>query len=101
MKYLAEKDGRLPNPRYLAIDPGVLEIEETKIAFGVANSNNVDILSVLDAIPILDLEVLYTRTSWSNPEIQNRLQTVEKYEVLVPNAVPRRVAEIIFPCNGH
>ena len=96
MKYLAEKDGRLPNPRYLAIDPVVLEIEETKIALGVANSNNVDILSVLDAIPKLDLEVLYTRTDWSNPEIQNRLQMVEKYEVLVPNAVPRAMIVGVF-----
>ena len=91
MKYLAERDGRLPNPRYLAIAPEVLEIQGTKIALGIANSNNVDILLVSDAIPRMDLEVLYRRTDWSDPEIQARLQAAEKFELLVPNAVPREM----------
>ena len=91
MTYLAQRDGRLPNPRYLAIAPEVLEIEGTKIAFGVANSTSVDIFPVSEAIERLDLEVLYTRTDWSNPEIQTRLQAAEKFEVLVPDAVPRKL----------
>lgn len=91
MKYLAEKDGRLPSPRYLAISPEVLKIAGTRIAFGIANANTVEILPVLDAIPKLDLEVLYTRTDWSNPQIQSRLQAAEKYEVLVPDIVPRKM----------
>lgn len=96
MKYLAQMDGRLPHPRYLAIAPEVLDIEGTKIAFGVANSNNVEILPILDAIQKLDLEVLYTRTNWSNPEIQTRLQTAEKLEVLIPNTVPRELIVGVF-----
>ena len=96
MKYLAEKAGRLTNPRYLAIMPEVLELEGTKVAFGVANSNNVEILLVSEAIPKLDLEVLYTRTDWSNPDIQTRLQAAEKFEVLVLNGVPRKMIVGIF-----
>lgn len=91
MMYLAEQDGRLPNPRYLAIDPEVLTIRGTQIAFGIANSNNVEILPVAEAIPQLDLEVLYTRTDWASPDIQTRLQAAEKLEVLVPDGVPRRM----------
>ncbi|MDE0412180.1 MAG: hypothetical protein OXI37_08215 [Gammaproteobacteria bacterium] len=49
-----------------------------------------------DAIPQLDTEVLYSRTDWSNPEIQNRLQAAEKLEVLVPNAVPRELIVGVF-----
>ena len=91
MKYLAQRDGRLPNPRYLKISPNVLAIPGTKIAFGIANSTGVDILPVPEAIYRLDIEVLYTRTDWSDPEIQSRLQQAEKFEVLVPDAVPRKM----------
>ena len=96
MKYLAQRDGRLPNPRYLAINPEVLEIEGVKIAFGVANSTSVDILPIAEGIDRLDIDVLYTRTDWSDPEIQNRLQAAEKFEILVPNEVPRNLIVGVF-----
>ncbi len=89
MKFLAHQAGRLPNPRYLAIQPEVLEIPGTRIALGVANANNVEILPVADAIDRLDVEVLYTRTDWKDPAINLRLRAAEKFEVLIPDAVPR------------
>ena len=88
MEFLAQRDGRLPNPRYLGIHPEVLKIGGTRIAFGVANANGVEILSVEDAVLRLDAEVLYERTNWSDPAVQQRLQAAEKFEVLVPNNVP-------------
>ena len=91
MTYLAQRDGRLPDPRYLKISPNVLALPGTRIAFGIANSTGVEILPVAEAINRLDIEVLYTRTDWSNPEIQSRLQQAEKFEVLVPDAVPRKM----------
>ena len=96
MKYLAQRDGRLPNPRYLAIDPEVLEIDGVKIAFGVANSTGVAILPIAEGIDRLDIEVLYSWTDWSNPEIQNRLRAAEKLEILVPNEVPRNLIVGVF-----
>jgi len=89
MKYTAQKAERLVTPRYLAISPEVLRIPNSKIAFGVANSNDVTILSVVDALEHLDVEVLYTRTAWSDPEIQARLKSAEKLELLIPHCVPR------------
>jgi hypothetical protein len=89
MKFLAHQAGRLPNPRYLAIQPEVLEIPGTRIALGVANANDVELLSVADAIDRLDVEVLYTRTDWKDPAINLRLRAAEKFEVLIPAAVPR------------
>lgn len=88
MKFLAQRDGRLPNPRYLRIQPEVLKIEGTCIAFGVANANEVEILPVAEAVQKLDVEVLYERTNWSDPAVQQRLQAAEKFEVLVPHNVP-------------
>jgi hypothetical protein len=89
MKFLAHQAGRLPNPRYLVIQPEVLEIPGTRIALGVANANDVEILPVADAIDRLDVEVLYTRTDWKDPAINLRLRAAEKFEVLIPDAVPR------------
>ena len=91
MKYLAQREGRLPNPRYLKISPNVLKIPGTKIAFGIANSAGVEILPVAEAIDRLDIEVLYTETDWTNSEIQSRLQQAEKFEVLVPDTVPKKL----------
>lgn len=89
MKYLAHQDGRLPNPRYLAIKPEVLQTVGARIALGVANANNVEILTVPEAIDRLDVEVLYTRTDWKDPTVYARLRAAEKIEVLIPNIVPR------------
>lgn len=91
MKYIANKDGRLPSPKYLEISPEVLLIQGTRVAFGIANANGVDILPIENAIERLDIEVLYSRTDWSNGNIQNRLQIAEKCEVLIPNSVPRNL----------
>jgi hypothetical protein len=37
---------------------------------------------------MIDYEVLYSPTNWSDPLVQQRLQTAEKYEILVPRAIP-------------
>jgi hypothetical protein len=91
MKYLAHQAGRLPNPRYLAIKAEVLRIPGVRIAFGVANANEVEILPVADAAGRLDVEVLYSRTNWNDPAINLRLRAAEKVEVLVPTGVPREL----------
>jgi len=91
MKYLAQRDGRLPEPRYLAIKPTVLKHEGVRIAFGVANSPKAEILTITEALEKLDVEVLYTWTDWTDPAIQQRLSIAEKIEVLVPDCVPRKL----------
>ena len=88
MKFLAQQSGRLPNPRYLAIKPEVLHIPGVRIALGVANANDVEILPVADAVGRLDVEVLYARTNWRDPVINLRLRAAEKFEILIPDAVP-------------
>jgi hypothetical protein len=91
MKYLANKEGRLPNPKYLAISPQVLLTPNTRIAFGVANSNDVDIVPIEDGLEQLDVEVIYSRTKWSDPAIYQRLCNAEKFEVLIPKRIPKEL----------
>ncbi len=60
LKYLAQKAGRLPDPRYLAIAPDVLKRDGVRIALGVANATEVEILPIADALARgkMDVEVL-------------------------------------------
>ncbi len=90
LKYLAQKAGRLPDPRYLAIASDVLKRDGVRIALGVANATEVEILPLADALAHgkVDVEVLYLRTDWKDPVVQQRLQIVKKWEILVPDHVP-------------
>ena len=91
LKYLAQKAGRLPDPRYLAISQDVLKQDGVCIALGVANAINVEMMPLADALAHkkVDVEVLYQRTNWRDAAVQQRLQTVKKWEVLVSDHVPK------------
>lgn len=88
MCHVANMDGRIPNPKYLSINPNVLKIEGVKITLGIANKAGTELLNVEDGLEQLDTEVLYNRTEWDDPGIQVRLQIAEKCEILVPKIVP-------------
>lgn len=88
MKYVAQNDGRLPNPVYLSIDPRVLQLDGVLFTDDVANKIGVEPISRARANETFDFPVLYTRTEWRDPEVQVRRQRAERYEVLVPNFVP-------------
>jgi len=96
MIFRAKQEGRLLSPRYLGISTDVLRIPGVKVAFGVANANNTEIIDLPDAIERMDIEVLYSRTDWHDPKVQARLQSAEKMELLVPNIVPRPLIVGLF-----
>jgi hypothetical protein len=54
----------------------------------MANTNNIKFHTMDQARTLIDYDVLYTRTNWSDSLIQQRLQAAEKYEILVPGAIP-------------
>lgn len=96
MCYAAKQEGRIANPRYLAISPHVLDTPGLKISFDIANKSGVDILDFEHAIGELDSEVLYTRTDWRDPDINARLRRAERFEILVPDAVPVSLIKGVF-----
>lgn len=58
MAFHAKNDGRLPNLRYLGINPQILKTDGAKITFGVANSDSVEIPPADEAVERLDTEVI-------------------------------------------
>lgn len=89
MEFLAKKDGRIVQSRFLTIEPSVLELPGVKMSLGVSNKNDVPIQEPSSAFDAMDTEVVFSRTNWKDPAIQSRLKVAKKYEVLVPTQVER------------
>lgn len=89
MEFRAREEGRIEQSIFLQIHPDVLAIDGVCFAPDVSNKSGVAIHPIRDAVKqkLIDFKVLYTRTDWSNPAIQARLQQAEKSELLVPDHV--------------
>jgi hypothetical protein len=89
MEYVAKAEGRIVSSVILNIHTDVLQIDGTRFTAGVSNKADAVTYSLKDAMEIIDFDMLYgPRKDWRNPEIQARLQQVEKYEILVPDHIP-------------
>jgi hypothetical protein len=91
MEYLARKDGRIVDTIFLEIHPSVLQFPDVMFTPDVANKAGVETIPIAEAATIIDYAVLYTRTDWTDPSIQERLKAAEKCEVLVPTFIPLKL----------
>jgi len=88
MLFRAMQDARIAVPIYLEIHPDVIRVDGVMYTDDVSNKAGVEIRTLDRARQTVDFEVLYTRTNWKDPEIQRRLQQVEKCELLIPDHIP-------------
>ncbi|MCU1303583.1 MAG: hypothetical protein JWQ87_3867 [Candidatus Sulfotelmatobacter sp.] len=88
MEYVARQEGRIGDTIFLEVHPSVIHWEGVLFVPGMANTNGITFHPIDEARGMIDYEVLYTRTNWSDPQVQLRLQAAEKYEILVPRAIP-------------
>jgi len=88
MEYVARQEGRITDSVFLHIHPDILQVDGVKFTADVSNKAGVVIQSIDEAKEVIDFEVLYTRTNWKDPEIQQRLKQAEKCEILVPDYIP-------------
>ena len=82
------QEQRVPDIRHLCVEPSILLEPGVLFASDISNKAGVELKSLENAVDEIDFEVIYTRTNWSDPEIQARLRAAEKCEILVPNAIP-------------
>lgn len=88
MEYLARQDGRIGDSIFLEIHPSVMQFPSVMFTPDVSNKADVEAVPIIQATELIDFEVLYSRTDWSDQAIQQRLKQAEKYEVLVPCHIP-------------
>ncbi|CAN7343614.1 DarT ssDNA thymidine ADP-ribosyltransferase family protein [Bradyrhizobium sp. LjRoot220] len=87
MVHTAMNDERKLDPVYLEIHPNVIKLPNVMITNAPSNQAGIVRVPAATALDQLDLEVIYTRTDWSNADIQSRLQKAEKYEILIPTGL--------------
>lgn len=87
MEYVAVKDGRIGDSRFLKIDPTVLMSDGVLISKEVSNKAGALPQPADKMINELDLKVIYTRTDWKDSKIQGRLREARKSELLVPDHI--------------
>lgn len=88
MEYLAKKEGRIAQTVFLQINPEVAKLPGVLISDAVANKAGVQPRPAAEMLDEIDLEVIYTRTNWKDADVQARLKSAKRYELLVPDSVP-------------
>jgi hypothetical protein len=88
MEHVARQEGRIGDTIFLEIHPDVLLWEGVKFTADVSNKSGVEVYSIEEARDMIDYQVLYTRTDWTDPAIKTRLQQAGKCEILVPTKIP-------------
>jgi hypothetical protein len=90
MAHVAMHDERALDPVYLEIDPKVIKLPNVMITNAPSNQNGVVRVAAATALDGLDLEVIYSRTDWTDAAVQARLQAAEKYEILIPGSLAKQ-----------
>ena len=98
MELLARQAGHIQDTIFLQINPAVIYNDGVQFTSEVANKSGAILHTMEEAKTLIDFEVLYTRTDWSNPAIQQRLLNAEKCEILVPTLIPLNMIRN-FPNN--
>ena len=88
MEYRAREDGRIIKSCFLRINPIILHRNGVLFCPDVSNKSGVVPLTLEQAVAVMDFEVIYDRTNWSDPVIRQRRTQARKYELLVPGRIP-------------
>lgn len=87
MQYVKKQNSEIPNPIWLEIDASVLFEDKTIFSDTVANASGSKIYDIDKLDRHVDLEVLWSRTNWSDPAIQHRRRVAKKSEIMVANKI--------------
>lgn len=88
MEYTARvKNKSIKESKFIPISTDVLSWDGIRFTAGVANESGSKLLTLDEASETIDFEVIYDRTDWNDPEIQERIQAAKKYELLIPRSI--------------
>lgn len=87
MEFAARKDGRIERSIFLRIKPEVIHLPGVLMTVDVSNQSGIVPGAPAVVLPLLDLEVLYSKTNWKDAEIRKRLAAARRCEILVPHRI--------------
>lgn len=90
MEFRARESGRIQSSVFLQISREILAQPGVLFVPGMANTIGIPTYPIDEAFEagLVDFQALYSWLDWSDSTFQERRQAVEKYEILVPEAVP-------------
>lgn len=91
MEFRAREERRTESSVFLEIHPAILAVEGVMFTPDVSNKVGVPLLSLEQAVEVMDFQVIYERTDWRDPEIQARRKIAKKYELLIPRDIPLKL----------
>ena len=89
MEYRAKAEGRIEDSFFIKVLPDVLRADGVRFCAGVANAADSYLFGIEEFEQHMDTELLFKRTDWRLPEIQERLKLAKKYEILIPKFVSK------------
>jgi hypothetical protein len=89
MEYRAREDGRIGTVKFISIRPEIIKLPGVLLADRVANKRGAIVGPVIDMLGILDIDVMYNKKDWSDAANQRRRENARKFEILVPDGVPK------------
>ncbi len=89
MEFKAKSEGRIEDSFFIKVLPDVLRADGVKFCAGVANAADSNLFGIEEFEQHMDSDLLFTRTDWRLPEIQDRLKRAKKYEILIPKFVSK------------
>lgn len=98
MQYVKTRDGNIPNPIWLEIDASVLFRDNTIFTSQVANKTGAKVYNINDLKEYMDIDVLWGRTNWQDPEIKNRRKAAKYGEIMIQDRIG--IKDIIGVTNG-
>lgn len=87
MQYVKTRDGDIPNPIWLEIDASILANNDTVFSDQIANKTNAKIYNIDDLSKYMDLDVLWARTDWRDPQIQQRRRAAKYGEIMITDKI--------------
>jgi hypothetical protein len=89
MEFVAKRDGRIIESRFLRIDPSIIHTPGILFCPDVGNKAGVPMLSLAQAVSQMDFEIIAPAHSrWLDPPLFERKKIACKYELLVPCKIP-------------
>jgi hypothetical protein len=88
MEHVAREKNHIGETIFLNIDSKVLALPGVKYTPDVSNKSGVESCSLEEAKSKIDFIALFTYTNWNDPVLQQRRQTAEKCEILIPDHIP-------------
>lgn len=91
-------DKRIKESVFISVSPEILRLNGVIFTPAVAYKKGCPLLTLNQAVQVMDFSVIYDGLDKYDPEINDRREVTRKYEILVPVSIPPKF--LTFPNHG-